>query len=114
MAVITATSLTGSGSRAATVTTLGASDTFTYAAGQILVINNVTAGAITPNLVGDAATAQACPGVGSIDVSGGYTTDSIAIGESAAIPLKSISAYLTGTEVTVTGGDGAEVYLLSK
>ena len=113
MAEITITPLSGSGSRAATVTTLGASDTFSYQDGLILVINNLTAGAITPNLLGDAVTDVPVAGVGSVDTSGGYTAASIGAGESAAIPLDTVSKYLTGT-VTVTAGDGAEVYLLAK
>lgn len=113
MAEITKTSLSGGGTKTATVTTLGASDTFTYSSGDILHIENVTAGAITPNLDGDGSTTVALPGVGSIDVSGGYTTDSIGIGAKAVIPLDSVSAYLKGT-VTVTGGDGAEVYITTK
>jgi len=113
MAEITITPLSGSGSRAATVTTLGASDTFSYQDGLILVINNVTAGAITPNLLGDAVTDVPVAGVGSVDTSGGYTTASIGVGESAVIPLDTVSKYLTGA-VTVTAGDGAEVYLLAK
>jgi len=113
MAEIIATDMTGSGSRAVTVTTLGASDTFTYVKGQVLVINNITVGAITPNFDGANGTTVPVNGVGSIDVSGGYTTPSIAAGAYAAIPLDTIAKYLQGV-VTVTGGDGAEVSLLSR
>lgn len=114
MAVITATDMTGTGDRAVTVTTLGASDTLTFSASKepVLVLNNVTGGPLTPNLLGDAATTVTCSGVGSVDVSGGFTTASIAAGDSAAIPLVSIRSYLSGTTVTVTGGDGIEAQLL--
>ena len=112
MAVITATKMTGSGSRAITVTTLGASDTLTYEKGAVLYLNNVTAGALTPNIDGDGATTVTVAGLGSVDVSGGYTFPSIADGATVAIPLDTISAYLKGT-VTVTGGDGIEASLLT-
>ena len=113
MATITATSMTGSGARQITVTTCTASDTFTYTAGkkQTLVIYNDTAGAITPNIDGDGGSTVPVAGVGSVDVSGGYTTPSIGVGETHAIPLDSISAYLTGT-IAMTGADGAEAHLL--
>ena len=110
MAAITSTTLTGSGARTATETTIGASDTFTFNGG-ILLIRNDTAGALTPNLVGDGATTVGVPGIGNVDVSTGYTAPSIAIGEDAVIPLLSVGKYLTGV-VTVTGGDGATAILL--
>lgn len=111
MAVITPTLMTGPGSRAVNVTTLGASDTFVYTAGATLILNNVTAGALTPNITGDAATTVQVVGVGNVDVSAGYTTPSIAAGASAAIPLDTISGYLRGV-LTVTGGTGIEAQLL--
>lgn len=112
MATITATSLSGSGSRAVTVTTLGASDTFVYVPGSILVLNNVTAGALTPNIDGDGGSTVPVRGVGSVDVSGGYDVPSIGAGSSAAIPLDTIAKYLQGT-IAVTGGDGIEAQLLT-
>lgn len=114
MAVITQTSLQGSGSRASTVTVLSASDTLTFQKGQrqVLVLHNATAGPLTPNLVGDNATTVPVQGYGSLDVSAGYTCPSIAAGETVVIPLDSISAYLSGTVVTVTGGDAMEAQLL--
>lgn len=113
MATLTATDMTGSGDRTVTTLVLGVSDTFAYNAAKrpVLIINNITAGAITPNIDGDGATTVQCAGVGSVDVSGGFTTGSIAAGDSAAIPLKSIEAYLAGT-IAMTGGDGAEAQLL--
>lgn len=113
MATITATSMTGSGSRAITVTTATASDTFNYRAGvkQTLVIYNDTGSPITPNIDGDGGTTVPVSGVGSVDVSGGYDVPSIADGATAAIPTDTISAYLSGT-IAVTGADGAELHLL--
>ncbi len=112
MATIAATAMTGSGSRAVTVTTLGASDVFTYVKGSILILNNVSAGALTPNFDGDGATTLGVAGVGDIDLTAGYTAPSIGAGESAAIPLDTIKEYLVG-ETTVTGGDAIEAQLLT-
>ena len=113
MAVLTKTTTQGVGARTATVTVASASDTFAFSKGtsQILILNNITAGALTPNLVGSAATDVGVPGYGTLDVSGGYTTPSVAAGAQVVIPLDSISSFLTG-EVTVTGADGMEVVLL--
>lgn len=112
MAEIVATSMTGSGDRAVTVTILGASDTLTYAKGSVLILNNVTGGALTPLIDGDGGTTVPVAGVGDIDVSLGFSTASIGAGLSAAIPLDSINAFLKGV-VTVTGGDGIEAQLLT-
>lgn len=112
MATITATSLSGSGSRSVTVTTLGASDTFTYVPGSTLILNNATAGALTPNIDGDGGTTVPVRGVGSVDVSAGYDVPSIAAGASVAIPLDTIAKYLQGT-IAVTGGSGIEAQLLT-
>lgn len=113
MAEITATDMTGSGSRAVTVTTLGASDTFVFNTDKrpVLYLNNVTAGSLTPLIDGDGGTTTPCPGVGDIDVSGGLLLESIGIGDTVAIPLNSISAYLKGV-ITITGGDAIEAVLL--
>ena len=113
MAAIAATSLTGSGQRAVTVTTLGASDTLTYNASKnpTLILNNVSGGALTPLIDGDGGTTVPCAGIGDIDVSAGLTLTSIGIGATVAIPLNSISAYLSGV-VTITGGLAIEAQLL--
>ena len=113
MAVIAATSMQGSGSRAVTVTTLGASDTFVFnpIRKPVLVLNNITGGALTPNIDGAGGTTIGCVGVGDVDVSSGITFASIAAGDSVAVPLLSISAYLLGV-VTLTGGDGIEAQIL--
>ena len=112
MAEIIKTAKTGSGARVVTVTTLGASDTFTYKSGDELYINNVTAGAITPKLDGDGSTVIPVKGYGDIDVSGGYDVPSIGVGEEVMIPLDTISAFLKGV-VTVTAGDGTEVFIIT-
>lgn len=113
MATIAATSMTGSGSRAITKTTLTASDTFVYNADRnpVLVLNNITAGALTVTIDGAGGTAIPVAGVGSISVAAGYSTASIAAGVMHAIPLNTISAYLQGT-IAVTGGTGIAASLL--
>lgn len=113
MAIITATDMTGTGDRSVTITTLGASDTFTFTTSKspVLILNNVTAGALTPNIDGDGGTTVTVPGIGSVDVSAGYTLSSISAGASVAIPLNSINKYLQGV-ITVTGGSGIEAALL--
>jgi hypothetical protein len=113
MAVITPTSTISNTEVEATITTLGASDTFTYTAGKtkFLVINNVTAGALTPNIDGDGATTAYLAGYGAVDLTGGYTLGSIAADEVFVLPLDAIRHYLQGV-ITVTGGDDAEAYIL--
>ena len=112
MAVITATSMTSSGSRTLSVTTLGSSDTMTYTKGAILILDNVTAGALTPLLDGADGTTVQVAGIGAVSVAAGYTVPSIAAGARAVIPLDTISAYLQGV-VTVTGGSGIKASLLT-
>lgn len=112
MAVITKTSMTGTGARVVTTTTLGASDTFTYTKGDILLLQNDSGGALTPNIDGANGTTVAVPGVGQVNVSGGLTLASIADGATVAIPLDSVNKYCQGT-VTVTGGSGIVASLLT-
>jgi len=112
MATITATSLQGSGSRSVTTTVLGASDTFSYQPGSILILSNITAGALTPVIDGAGGTTVPVRGVGSVDVSAGYDVPSIAADESVAIPLDSIAKYLKGV-IAMTGADGIEAQLLT-
>ena len=103
----------GSDDRVVTITTLGASDTLTYTKtkNQVLVLNNVTAGALTVTLDGDGATTTPVAGVGDVDLTGGFVTNEIAIGATVAIPLNAIGEYLAGT-IAITGGDAIEAQLL--
>ncbi len=113
MAVITATSMQGEGSRIITSTTLGSSDTLVFRAGvkATLTLNNVTGGALTPLIDGADSVSVSVAGLGApIDTSGGYTVPSIGAGEIHAVPLDTISEYLRGV-ITVTGGDGIEATL---
>lgn len=113
MATITPTDMTGLGARAVTITTLGASDTFVFtrAKAPILILNNVTGGGLTPKIDGDGGTVVPVDGIGDVDVSAGLTLASIGAGDSVAIPLNTISGYLSGT-IAVTGGTGIEAQLL--
>ena len=103
----------GIGSRAVTITTLGASDTFVFDRNkaQILILNNVTGGGLTPNIDGDGGSNVSVDGIGDVDVSSGLTLASIGAGASVAIPLKTISGYLSGV-IAMTGGTGIEAQLL--
>jgi hypothetical protein len=113
MANIVATSMQGPAARPVTRTTMTASDTLTYNAGRnaMLVLDNTTAGALTVVLDGSGGTTVPVAGVGSVDVSAGYSTGSIAAGACVAIPLDSISAYLQGV-IAITGGVGIKASLL--
>lgn len=113
MAVITATTVEGSGDVVITETTLGASDTFTYTPSKdpLLILNNGTGGPLTINIDGDGATVVGLPGVGNVDISSGFSTGAIADGAVVVIRLSTISKYLTGT-IAVTGGDGIVAQLL--
>ena len=113
MAAIAATAMTGAGSRVVTRTTLGASDTFTFNASRnpVLILDNVTGGALTPNIDGAGGSTVPVKGVGSVSVAAGLTLASIAAGAVVAIPLNSIDAYLKGV-ITVTGGTGIKATLL--
>ena len=115
MAAITSTSMGGSGARVVTRTTLGSSDTFTYNAhaNPILILDNVTGGALTPNIDGAGGSTVPVKGVGSVSVASGLTLASIASGACVAIPLTSISAYLQGV-ITITDGSGIKATLLEQ
>ena len=113
MATIVATNAQGSGSVTVTETALDGTDTFAYSAGkgQTLILRNDTAGALSPIIDGDGATNVSIPGVGSIDISGGYSVGSIAIGETVTIKTESIEKYLAGT-ISITGGTALTASLL--
>ncbi len=113
MATIAPISLTAGGAVTAAPTTLTASDTFTYKPGngQVLHLRNGTAGALTVTLDGADGTTVSVPGLGSVSVSAGYSTGSIAAGAAVAIKLDTISLYLQGT-IAVTGGTGISATLL--
>jgi hypothetical protein len=113
MATIAATSLSSIAPVTVTETTLTGTDTFTYRADvkQYLILRNDTAGALTPNIDGDAASTQYFPGVGNVDLTGGYTFASIGVGETVIVDLDDIKSYLAGT-IAMTGGTGLVASLL--
>jgi 5-enolpyruvylshikimate-3-phosphate synthase len=113
MAIIAQTNTESTTEVEITRTTLGASDTFVYTRGKTkyLVIDNVTVGALTPNIDGDGATSAYLAGVGAVDITGGYTFNTIAAGKIFIIDLDSIRSYLQGT-ITITGCDGAKAHIL--
>lgn len=113
MATIAPTAVTGFGAVAVSITTLTASDTFTYdsSKNQFLILNNVTGGALSPVIDGDGGTTVDIDGIGSVDVSTGFAVGSIAAGDSAMIRLSTIRQYLQGT-IALTGGTGIEAQLL--
>lgn len=115
MAAITATSIQAAGAVTLTRTTLGSSDTLTYNPYKkaILILDNVTGGALTPNIDGAGGTTINVETVGSLSVASGLTLASIASGACVAIRLDSISAYLSGV-ITITGGSGIKATLLEQ
>jgi len=113
MATLVSTDASGSGEAAVTETTMTASDTFTYVPGgkQYLILRNASAGALTPNFLGDGVGTVSVKGAGNLDISAGYTTASIGAGEVVAIRTSTIEKYLTGT-IEITGGTDIEASLL--
>lgn len=114
MATIVATNANVAGVAAVTETTLtGTLDTFTYRSGvnQTLVLRNATVGALTPVIDGAGATTIAITGVGTIDLSAGFSVGSIAAGAVKSIRTESIGQYLAGV-IAITGGTGLVATLL--
>ena len=113
MALIASTTLQGLGVRLVTRTTLTASDTFTYNLGReaVLILDNITAGALTVNIDGAGGTTVPVPGIGDVSVSSGLSTGSIAAGACVAIPLDTVFQYLQGV-IAVTGGTGIRATLI--
>ena len=115
MAVIARNSLSGQGARTITRTTMTSSDTMTYieGAGEILVLSNDTGGALTVVIDGDGASAAfPVAGVGTVNLSAGYSTGAIGAGVTVAIPLDTIREYLRGT-IALTGGTGIKASILT-
>jgi hypothetical protein len=113
MATIAATRMLNPGANTLTVTTLTASDTFTYNAQRspLLLLRNGTAGALTVTIDGAGASTVPVRGVGNVNVAAGYSTGAIPAGGFVAIALRSIEEYLKGA-IAVTGGAGISASLL--
>lgn len=117
MSAITETSLRQSGAFAIAETTLGAADTLTYDSTkkQILFLRNPTGGTINVLVKGSGITGGStsnAAGIGAVDVSAGKTV-AVAAGARVGLDLNSVSAFLTGATVNVTGGTGAFASLLA-
>lgn len=115
MAAITATNIQAAGANVVTRTTLGSSDTLTYNqySKAILVLDNITGGALTPNIDGAGGSTVPVSGIGNVSVASGLTLASIGAGVCVAISLDSISKYLQGV-VTITGGTGMKAHILEQ
>lgn len=113
MAAITAIEANVTGDFLSPVSTLSSSDTITYAANrrQLLVIRNGTAGSLTLKIDGDGGSTVTVPGVGVVNVAGGFDI-TLAAGVSRSVVLGTISAYCQGV-VTLTGGSGLSVQLFN-
>lgn len=111
MAVIAETLVTGAAGVALTVTTLTSSDTLVYrqGAGQVLILDNVTAGSLTVVLNDSDVTAVQVEGVGAVSVSAGLSTV-IAAGARFAVLLDNSRRRWQGT-IAVTGGTGIKAVL---
>lgn len=103
MPAIVPTSMQGPGVRTLTETTLNGSDTFTYLAGDVLILRNPTAGAITPTIDGAGGTTWPTDGVGEVNVAAGLSLGSIPVSGARVIPLDTIRAYCQGTVSILTG-----------
>lgn len=103
MPAITRTKQVTGDALATEVTLTGTGDAFTFIPriGQVLVLRNPTAGLIACTIDGDGGSTVPVPGVGSVDVSAGYTFN---VGVSAVriVWLDSIAEYLRGT-ISVSG-----------
>jgi len=113
MATITPTTTSSSGVVSITETTLGASDTFVFKrnAKQRLILRNDTVGALTPLIDGDGSTSVGIDGIGSIDVSGGFSVGEMAADAVVSLNTDSIREYLKGT-IEITGGTGIVAILM--
>lgn len=95
-----------------TITLVGADSlTYTAARDQILYLYNPTGAALTANLDGSNGTNISVPNTGGdvFDVSIGKDV-LVASGETQAVRLKDVSAYLAGV-VNVTGGVGLVAWI---
>jgi len=95
-------------------TTLTASDTAVLSLSKtsVIIVSNDTAGALTLNIKGDTATSIHCPGVGSIDLTGGLDV-LIGVGETLKYRLsEERKAWLGDGNVTLTGAVDATAYIL--
>ena len=103
MAAISSLNANVNGAFVATITTLSASDTITFdiTKKQLLVLTNTTGGSLTATIDGDGVSTVNFPGAPGLNLASGYAI-AVPAGESRAVILSSISAYLAGV-VSITG-----------
>lgn len=113
MPAITATSRRGTDKVTVTETTLNGSDSFVYKQGvdAILTLRNATGGALSPVIDGDGGSTLGVPGLGEVDISGGFAVGSIAPAAVVSINLDKINAFLSGT-IAINTGTGLVATLL--
>lgn len=111
MAAIASINAKQNGAFAAAISTLTADDTITFNPGkkQLLVLTNTTGGALTATVDGADGTTVSVPGLGNVSVAAG-TAIAVPAGESRAVVLSTISAYLKGV-VHLLGGTGLKAQL---
>jgi len=102
--------------RAATRTTLTASgNTVPYSpgAGQVLILQNPTAGILTPTIIGAGAATAEIEGLGLVNVAAGISLGAIpATTGQIVVPLDFIAQYLKGV-IDITLGTGLVATLLN-
>lgn len=99
MADLLQTTLKVKGATDVVLNLLDDNETFVYQpdGNQVMIIHNVTGSAISPLLMGDAASAAfKVQGIGTIDLTGGYAVGSIEAGEAVTIPLESVRHWIAG------------------
>ena len=113
MAAIASINAAQLGAFAAAISTLSADDTITIDAGKKLlaVFTNTTGGSLTATIDGADGTTANFPGAPGISVAAGYAVV-VPAGESRAVLLSSISAYLKGV-VHITGAATLKLQLFN-
>lgn len=117
MAVIVSTPFSAQPAHfAITETALTAADTLTYVqgAGQVLKLRNPSAGSLSIVIVGTAPFSVTVPGTGTVFSTAAGKSITVPAGQTVAVNLDKISAYLQGTAaaVAVTGGSGGFASIL--
>lgn len=112
MGTIAPTTIVAGAATIVSVTTLSASDDFVFdsAAGQILVLDNVSGGLLNITIDGADGTTISVDGLDPVDVSGGFAI-ALADTEVRAIKLGGIRSYLQGS-ITISGGLNAKGYII--
>ena len=107
MATVAPTDTNALGANALSETTLAGTDDFVYTQGvtKYLIVRNPTGSQLNITIDGDGATTQLAPGVGNVDISGGFQF-TVAANSTSFIDLDTIRSYLSGTIAMTGGGSG--------